>query len=314
MARLLAAVIAIALIGAAVMYRTRGEGGDGVGRRDGEPLTLVCTTELGEVCRSLEESDERIRLTVEPAWRTVERLLEEVPEAPEAWLAAGPWPQLVDEERKRRNLNPLFDSTDALAASPLVAVIETQKLAQLPCATSPTWSCLAGASVGNQQAPRLRLGMPTPATEAAGTLVVAAAVGSAVGEAEYARNDFEGLPPEALATGTTEAVAATARSGGNSAKLFFGSSGGAFLDAWAATEAELAPILAVSVRRDALTVVEPTPNAIVTATLGQSGDRLDANNVTDALRDAGWDSPPPDPGEDGLPSPGVLVALSEVIR
>ena len=36
--------------------------------------------------------------------------------------------------------------------------------------------------------------------------------------------------------------------------------------------------------------------------------------VADQLGEAGWNSPPPDPSEDGLPSPGVLLALSEVIQ
>ena len=315
MRRLLAVVVAIALIGGAYVYRTgdSDDSGGGGGRSSDGPLTLVCTTELAEICQAVEESDPRVRLTVEPAWRTVERLLEDVPEVPDAWLSAGPWPQLVDEERGRRNLNALFDSTEALAGTSLVAVVDTQKLSQLPCASDPTWACLAGAATGAGQATRLRLGMPSPTAEAAGTLVIAATVGSAVGESEYSLLDFEGLPPEALAIGTANAVEAAARSGGNSAELFFGGSGGAFLDAWAGTAAELASTLESAVRRSALTVVEPNPRAVVTATLGVTRD-VEIEDLADALREGGWDQPAPDAASDGLPSPGVLVALSEVIR
>lgn len=252
-------------------------------------------------------------MSVAPAWESVDALLDPAAEAPDAWLAAGPWPQLVDQERERRDLQPLFSSEEGVAATPLVAIIENRKLASLPCAGEPTWACVAGAAVGMPVT--LRFGMPDPAVEAAGSLVMAASVGSAIGLSEYARNDYEGLPAESLAVGLRDTVEGSARRGGDSPAVFLGSSGGAFLDAWAGTEAELRRLLADAARAGSVTLVTPAPRALVTATLGvREGVDLDGDQVEETLASLGWSLPPPEEAEDGLPSPGVLVALSELIR
>jgi hypothetical protein len=55
----------------------------------------------------------------------------------------------------------------------------------------------------------------------------------------------------------------------------------------------------------------PNPVATVPATLARlvgAADRVDEEAVREALEAAGWSVQPP-PADDGLPSPGVLVAL-----
>jgi hypothetical protein len=101
--------------------------------------------------------------------------------------------------------------------------------------------------------------------------------------------------------------------------------GPAALDAAGTTEADAGPLLARSARRDALTLLYPSPMAtadVVLATTGEKGrasslrDAVQGGHGRTALTDAGWrvgDGSRPDapalPSSSGLPSPGLLDAL-----
>src|SRR5437763_15630100 len=139
-ARIAALVAAVAMIVAAVYARNR---------IDEHAVTarLVCSTELAEACTGLHASG--VHITVEPAGVTFDRLVALAPEADpgvDGWLVAGPWPQMVDAERARRAESRLFtNTTAALASSPLVVTVETQRSVgvRATCKDPAPWSCVA---------------------------------------------------------------------------------------------------------------------------------------------------------------------------
>lgn len=313
MRRILAVVVAIALIGGAYVYRTRdGGSSDGGGRSSDGPLTLVCTTELAEICQAVEDANSRVRTRVEPAWNTFDAQADATDIDFDVWLAAGPWPQMLDGRLARTQKEPIFDEAVALASAPLVVVIYRDDLQRLPCAASLTWDCLGDSAASGA----LRLGAPDPGSNAAGTAVIAAATGGDVGDPEYARNDLQS-EHEARVTDLGRRLSANA---GTSVETMLATP--ALLDARADVSPAIAPVVAEAASRDRVQVVPPSPLATLVVTAGVvEGSRgedllevLRSPRVTDALRDTGWEiGAAPSEDEDGLPSPGVLEALRELL-
>ena len=70
-----------------------------------------------------------IHVTIEPAGKTLERLATLEPGADagmDGWLVAGPWPDMVNIQRRVAGASALFaPNPPVLAASPLVAVVDT---------------------------------------------------------------------------------------------------------------------------------------------------------------------------------------------
>lgn len=303
MKRLLAVLVAVGLIAAAFLYRTRDDDGLAGPRDDGKPRIVVCSTELAEVCQALEDEAEPIQVRVEPAWLTFDRLSNEGEVDLDVWIAAGQWSEMLDERRRRNQQQPIFEDAVALAGTPLAVAIYNDDLAKLPCASAPTWAC-----IGDAAASGIRLGAPDPDSEASGIAVVAATTGGYVGEAEFASNDLDASQQARVTdlsrrldahVGTTLATMLTTP---------------ALLDARADLKAMIDPVVATAASRDRVAVVVPDPEAIVSATAAGVGDRGD--DVVQLLRgilerllgEAGW-GPPPDAKSDGLPSPGVFEAL-----
>jgi hypothetical protein len=182
-ARIGALVAAIAMVVAAVYAR---------GRIDETAVTshIVCSTELAEACKAVHVSG--VKLTVEPAGTTFDRLVPLDPDADpgiDGWLVPQPWPQMVDAERARRSLPALFNGPSlALASSAIVVVAESRRALAIKAKCgdpAPDLACVAslapqawaqlGADAGFGS---VKESLADPASEAEG-LAVLGAVGAA---------------------------------------------------------------------------------------------------------------------------------------
>ncbi|MEX1164727.1 MAG: hypothetical protein WEB03_14235 [Nitriliruptor sp.] len=134
MKRLLAVLVAVGLVGLGFLVRDLRAGGDGAlptlpGGGSSAAASVLCDEAFAEVCDAL-AADGELDVRREPAGTTVDRLVA-LPDGasgedlPEAWVTIAPWPAIVDEDRIRRGLAPLFDPAaedTAIASSPLVLV------------------------------------------------------------------------------------------------------------------------------------------------------------------------------------------------
>lgn len=303
-ARLLAVLAAIGMIAGAFVYRygLPVDGDDDGGRgRDDAAGAVVCASELGRVCESLTGA------TVEPAATTAGRLIGAASGRAAglgAWVVAAPWPQMVDDARALGSRAPLFaDDREALASTPLVAVA---RRGQLPaaCAT-PTWRCLGDAA----QDPAFRIGADGRSTTF-GLFARAAALGGFFGTADYATNDLDEQPEARTWIDNLERrLAAAPGFGARDLDGFILQQGSAsvYLTSGAAA-ARLAgnPQFEVAVPPEPVTVV-----AVVASPASGATD-VDGGRLRAALEGAGWSPVGGNATTTGLPSPGVLLALSEV--
>lgn len=301
--RLLALVAAVGMVAGAFVYRYGVPGGDGTGGRAGAGArgsTLYCAAELGPVC------DEVPAATVEPAAETAEKLMS-VRDTAEAdlagWIAPGPWPAMVDEGRALKSRRPLFShDAAALATTTLVAVI---RAGEVPTGCTPvTWRCLGDAA----QDPEFRIGADRLATPA-GLFVRAAALGGFLGTTDYATNDLDEQPDaRPWFDNLNNRLAAAANFGARSLNSFVLQQGSA--QVYLTTAAA-----AAGLRGDTRFLIEAPAEivrvvaAFTPAAIG--GGRIDARAVSKALADAGWDEAKSGAEGEGLPSPGVLLALLE---
>jgi Bacterial extracellular solute-binding protein len=331
--RVLAVVAAAAMIAGSLAIRSALD-------RDrteaAQVLRLTCATELDVACSRMAEKDDRVVLTVEPAGVTADRLASVDADAGlDGWLAPAPWPDIVDGQRRARALPALFSGErPTVARSPLVLVVWKDRAAALnprcPAPGGLGWRCLgeaAGApggwpSVGGRpEWGPVKPGHAAPDTDGIGLLVLGQAVAGWFGRADLSTADLE---DEAFARwfgGLERAVPSSAGSPLESMLVV----GPAAFDAAGTTEAEAAPLVAGSARRDALTLLYPSPMAtadVVLATAGEKGMASSLRGVVGgdegrtALTEAGWrvgagDRPgaPALAAASGLPSPGLLDAL-----
>lgn len=306
--RLLAVVAAIAMIGGAFVYRYGvpggGDGGsDGTGSGNGGGVdagAVICAAELGpDVCEAVGDD-----VTFEPAATTADRLVS-AGSAAEAgiavWIVPGPWSQMVDAARGTTR-PALFAKPEVIASSPLVAVTKkAQPIAT--CAGAVTWRCLGDAA----QDPAFRLAAD-PDTNTVGLLVRAAALGGFLGSADYASNDLDEVPDASNWLGNLDRSLDRAGSFGAGTVARFVAA-----PAVAQGYVTTAAAAGLATSRPELVVSAPTPAAVVGVIIARpvratgKGD-VDVDGLRKALVAAGWKAEPP-PGDDGLPSPGVLVAL-----
>lgn len=299
-ARVLALVAAVAMIVGAVAYRSSRDSSETVSA--GSPaqrLGVVCASELGSVCDALPGA------TVEPAAATADRLLAARSAAEggvAVWLAPGPWAAMVDAGRATGALPKLFTGRlEALAHTDLAAVV---RKGQLPatCAGGTSWKCLGDAA----QDPAFRIG-GDPAGHAVGLFVRAAALSGFVGNTTFGSNEIEDAAAGWLANVNTR-LAAAPRLGAGSLQDFLLKPGSAGVYVTTGAAASAVPTATFE-------VVTPTPAARIEAVLARTtNDRGDVSpaEVSAALRQAKWDAGRLS-GDDGLPSPGVLLALREVV-
>jgi hypothetical protein len=328
--RLLALVVAIGLVAGALLLRGALDGGDEPD--DGSaatttaapsttavaPLRVVCASELAAACDALRANG--ASTAVVPAGDTAAELSGGTADEPDVWLTLAAWPEIVDDARQRADLAPILGERIVLGSSPLVLVGRSERMAALAerCGGAPdaiTWRCIgdvAGApweQVAATAEPawgQVKPSHASPVDAAAGLLVFSSAVVSYFGRSDVSRIDFETDDDFQAWVARLEQAIPT-----------FGDSQTTPLDRLlllpevdvvGTTEAEAT----TKAPPDRYTVTYPAPMGRADA-VAVSGEPLDPDvvaTVTDALAAAGWGAP--EQGDDGLPSPGAMVALQQL--
>jgi hypothetical protein len=336
--RLLALLVAVGLVGGAVLVRNRIDDSAGGGGSGDTSLRLVCGTDLAAACRAVADADGSIDLTVEDEAVTADRLVAATGTDVgfDAWVAAGPWAEIVADDRAQAGTaGPgLGTPSKVLARSPATIVAQDDRAAALAsaCAGPVTWACIgrfAGLpwteAGGSATWGTVKPGLAAPDTGAS-LVGLSQGVASQLGTTDYARNDFD---DPAVSSWFDQLVGAAKRSrvpGQTPLARFLVAP--ATFGAVGALEAESGPSVARAANRDGLMVIYPEPvsTADVTVTPPAGGkasdvlDRIGADPLLDALAASGWRVPgrpaadgvgggPSLPRSAGLPAPGVLQFL-----
>lgn len=302
--RILAVIAALGMIAGAYVYRygTPGEDGDGGGGggRGATAGVVICAAELGSVCEALPGS------TVEPAGETARRLISARSASAagvSGWVVPGPWPAMVDEGRRLASRAPLFDDDrEVLASTQLVAVA---RKGQLPSTCPVTWRCLGDAA----QDPGFRLGGESPSTSI-GLFVRAAALGGYFDTTDYATNDLQDTPDAQTWLDNLDNRIRSARGfGAGTLESFVLQRGSArvFLTSGAAARS-----LEANPDFDVVTPAMATRLVVTFTPTAGRGATIDADAVERRLLATGYQQAGPAQVDEGLPSAGVLLALSEV--
>ena len=271
MSRALAAVLALALIIGALVYRAQRDEDERRG-----PYRLTCATEFADVCRSLDG----VELTIEPAGVTADRLLAGTKPSFEGWLAAGPWAS-----------RDAIKSTSVLAHTQVAAAIWKERATALRRVCTPlTAKCFGDAAArgdwaanrGNAAWGPVKFAYADPATESAGLAALAAGTSGVIGSLD--------IVPAALEAnddylnwlgGFTRARV----SQGLGAMLAVGP---AVADAYIGLDAEISQTLEQAVRRDDVEVVYLAPVDIEAKLASPAGARRAPAGISEALLSHGW--------------------------
>lgn len=323
MKRVLALLVALALLGGAFLVREQVLGDDGSGAEDGTPTSgsddeqarLVCATELAEACEALAADVDGIVLTVEPAGVTADRLTSPDTDALDpgldAWLVPAPWPDIVAEGRARAGLPAvLAPTTDlpVLARSPLVLAVWDDRAEVLGtvCAGEITWACVgevageAWADLGGSPTwGPVKPGHDSPAPSARGLGVLSQAATSFFGRSDLTANDLAEPAFQSWFARLERAVPTFEPSTGSAFDQMV-VVGPASFDAVGTTESQAGPLLARSpARADAITLLYPSPVAsldvVLAGTTTGAAERLESVVAGEAgagaLATAGWRVP-----------------------
>jgi hypothetical protein len=345
--RLLAIVVAVALVGGAVLIRGAIDdgGGDGSSSGDGNQR-LLCSTEVAAACDELSR-ETGIEVDVAPAGDTVAQLstLTDGDAASlgyDGWLTLERDAAIVRDARSRAQLSPVLETpSDPIGRSPLVLAAWKERAAVLAptCGGTLTWKCLgdvAGtrwSSLGGEPGwGDVKPGHADPQTTAEGLAIIGQAASQYFGRVDLSLDDYDDDAFLEWFTQLERAVPAGIAGEAPFERML--TAGPAAFDVVATTEAEAGPLLAGAARdrRDAVTLLYPAPVAtadVVYAPIA-GGDSDVADTVTGddgraALAHAGFrvdgeDRAPgvPDrpalPQRSNLPSPGSLEALLQTWR
>jgi len=347
MKRLLALLVAAAMITGAFWVRDRLDGdstsGGGNGGTDVAGATLVCATELAATCQALHGSHPEITVRVEDAQTTLERLsapdfdattsAQDPATAIDGWLVPQPWPQMVAEQRQRAGSGAaaLGDPSPTLARSPLVIAIWNDRrdaLASRCDGGTITWKCIgtvAGTPWGTTGVQAtwgaVKPGQPAPDTTAAGLLSLGEATASYFDSAGFASNDFSDPGFRSWFTRLEEAVPSFPVSPRTPLDdMLF--TGPASFDLAGSTEAAAGPAIATSRDSGRLTILYPSPlttaDVVVAPVSGSpAGGRLmklmESGDAAAALAGAGW-RVDGQPAANGIPAQPELSPDSNVPR
>ncbi len=201
--RLMAVVIAVSLIGGAVLIRRELERDDPSGPSAGDITMLVCAVELAAACGAVTE----LPVTIEEAGTTLDRLADADADSTSIlWLTFDPFPAMADSLRTAARLPATTFQAEAIASSPIALVAPTSVISTIgeTCGTEPTWQCVAGLD--------LRIGFARTPTSGTGLLgLVQAALGfdpagsPAFDDAQFQvwlRNLVRSVAPSQLSSGT----------------------------------------------------------------------------------------------------------------
>ena len=336
---LLALVVAVGMVAGALYLRGGMLDGDGGGLSPlspGEPLELVCVTELEAACEAMAGNGVVVR--TEEAGVTAAALATTVGATDDLWLSLAPWPQMVAEARQREGREPLSGAAPTtVGRSPLVLVAWQDRAAVLAqeCSDDFSWRCIGRVAGGSWadladsggQVPwgPVKPGHADPSVNATGLLVLGQAVSDFVGETQFSTRDLDQDAFLAWFSDLERAVPefGSARNTPLQQMLQFGP---ARFDVVGTTEAEAGPLLARSAARAERLIVRPAaPLVVADAVLaplqadseGRVGEVVE--RAGDALAAAGWHvagrplaagvTPGALPDEAGTPPPGVLDAL-----
>jgi hypothetical protein len=312
--RILAVLAAIGMIVGAYVYRYGVPGGDGGSGDGGDAGTsgggavVVCAEELGAVCDAV--AGRGVTVQVESAPETAKRLISARSAAAAGvagWLAPGPWPAMVDDARVRASKAKVFASKGrGLASTPLVAVARKGQLPSGCNATDVTWRCIGDAG----QNPALRIGAD-PATSSSRLYLRAASLNGLFGNTTWATNDLETAPedvpdPRTWLGALDQRFDQAAGFGARALESFVLQQGSAQVFLTTGASAKGAPAASFDVRT-------PSPAVTIAVTYtaaAKDGKQIDDAPVTKALGEAGW-TVQQNAKNQGLPSPGVLLALQE---
>ncbi|MBA2608533.1 MAG: substrate-binding domain-containing protein [Actinobacteria bacterium] len=331
--RLLAFVVAVAMVLGAVAVRARINDGDsksGSAGRSG-PLELVCATELRQVCDAIDAGASGLSVTVEPAAVTADRLesTELKDAAIDGWLAPGPWGELVDAARPSDTGKLFADSGAPLARSPFVLAVWKDKRAKLACPDPVDLGCV-GDAVNTRE---FKLGVAAD-DQAEGVLADAALGAGHIKNPNFATNDLTETDLSDWLAGVDTNADRVARNPGGRSFAEMLTFGFAVAEGYLSTEAVIGPQLARAAKRSQLDLVYVVPAAtadvLFAPRTGDRGTRLRdvvrGERALEALRANGWRVPgrPAVAGinpnalklaaDDGLPSAGVLQALRDVTK
>lgn len=328
MKRLAALVAAIAMVALAWAVRDLVIDGDGSGGDDGsgevpEQLRLQCATELKVVCDQL--ASDAVRVELEDPGVTADRLAA-LPEGDDpgfdAWLADGPWADMVADDREfgGQDGRVLAEPSPVLARSPAVIVVQDGRRAELEqaCGGTITWRCVG------EQASTLQVGLAAP-DRGDGLVPLAEATAGFFDTTDYSAVDFDepGFRPwfDSL---TRLSRSNRVRLGDRSALDAAAGQAGTF-NVVGSLEAQT---LALLRGRDDWSTIYPEPMSIAEVHLvprvgldaGELLGRLGADRVRDELLAAGYRpvieprsaGEPILPPEAGLPSAGTLNALRDL--
>ena len=339
LARLLAVVVAVALIGGAFWWRGRGDDGSGGGGGDGPGATgdlrVACVTELEPVCRALAES-EGFDLDVEPAAETVAALADAEPgDLPyDAWVTLDPWPAMVDAARAADEPALFTIAATAVAHTPLSVVMPADRFTALAgaCGDPITWECVARQAGTNWA--EIAPDVPAAATwgafkvgvggrdDALGSLLFGQLVAGVATEADlptdYGTGDFSAQLVQILRRPTASAEQKDTAAELDLIRSQAGSYSLVAADGPSASRTATSP-QGVSRKLRAFSLAPPARADAVVAPLatGRRGEQvaeLFAGEAgATAFRELGW-SPGQPAGTNGLPAPDVLVALQEKTR
>ena len=309
LARLLAVLAALGMVFGAFVYRygMPGDGGGGPGGSSGSgdgQATIYCAAELGaEVCDRVDGDGADV--VVEAAGATHDRLVAPRTAADArvaGWLAPGPWPAMVDDERARTSRARLFASKGrGLAVTPLVAVARTGQVVPGCDPAAMTWRCIGDAAQGGE----VRIGADPPQTSSR-LFLRAAALSGFFGSADWAINDLDEQPESRSWLASLDQRFQQAAGFGAPTLDRFVLLPGADVFLTTGATARRVPPSGFDVREP-----DPAVTVAVTYTAAASGGReIDDEPVREALEAAGW-TLQPNATNQGLPSPGVLLALRE---
>lgn len=293
MRRLLAFLVAAAMVTGSLYVRSRLDDDDDATTVEPAAARIVCSTELEAAC-------DAVGGVVEEAGSTATRLVESDDPQVDVWIVPAPWPALVDVRRAREGRDALFAGGDVVATTRLAMVSWNDALA---CTGDVSWTCVADAIAGG-----VKPGFADPRRDAMGLLALGHMAVSLAGRTDLSTIDLEDPAFDDRFLRLVRAVpdyddAPLTR------MLVQGRSA---YDVVEVSDADATTILATAARRREVTVQYPAPmataGAVVAARRGTPVDVALRDRAGAALVGAGWTR---GGRPAGLPDAGFLDALVE---
>ena len=322
--RIGAIAIAVALIAGALLLRRAVLDDDADASPAGTVATtepaaaaaeLVCITELAAACDAARAEHPELRVTVEDAGATLDRLAA-LPDGEDAplWLTIEPYPAMVDSLRSASDLDPLAAETQDVAATKLAVAAPNDGRADAlvtACAATPLWRCI-GDNAGNEWTDlggeaawgRVRPSLGVVDRQAVALASLASAVAGYFGNADIRSSDWQNDPAFTPWMGRLAgAVGESVLSGGT--PLGTMAVRASALDLAATTDAEVAALGGDQ------SVLYPEPSMWAEAVLAVPGGSGAPDDLTATLASAattaGWDAP--GSAQQSLPNESTMLAL-----